>query len=198
VLQPRRCVTPDLPDSVEVADQQTLPQLDENSPNAMSRVTEAFSQQEAEQQLCSLIFRQYDPYISWAPFMVVQDDASSVSVSRNRHDGAAIVYNLGLIHQWYSRSSPKVGAFYEIAYGLLSYVTEMSQESFTLRLCILNNLAAWCYENGAYESMRLSLGHLSEALDGMTHQHTNPIVHGMRTNIQWLLDSPVRSGGPAV
>jgi len=132
-------------------------------------VVEAFADQTQQQSSTSsttvvpVESRGYNPFICRTPFAIPESDTVP---SRNRlYQSAVIVYNLGISHQWFSRYSPKAAAFFEISAALLSSGGGTTEESFLLRICLLNNFGVWCFENGDGDAMRTSLEHLALVLD---------------------------------
>jgi len=212
--QPQRCVTPDVSDCLDAADEH-LAHLDDyiraaTSTDSVSTSAEPllvggtieYQRQVQQQQQSStssttvvpVESRGYNPFICRTPFAIPESDTVP---SRNRqYHSAVIVYNLGISHQWFSRYSPKAAAFFEISAALLSSGGGTTEESFLLRICLLNNFGVWCFENGDGDAMRTSLEHLALVLDEQPQLEHSEMVRGMRTNIRFLL-TPLNGGSPA-
>ena len=226
-FQPQRCVTPEIPAclhtaeehlahledyirTAETADSATIeigsastditasPQelhlqvygYSEHHPRQLSNSTDSLSASCVPPEC-----RGYSPYMCWTPFPLAEDSDLQLN---NQYTSAVIVFNLGLVHQWFSKYSPKTAAFYEISAALLSSVVSTMDDSLRLRISLLNNFAVWCFENADGDAMRISLDHLSGVLDDpVSTQILEPqVMQGMRTNIQWLL-TPLNGGSPA-
>jgi len=225
---PQRCVTPEIPDCLQVADEH-LARIDEyiqaastNAIDTPMRTTVMVSQESAgdihllqvqgyddyhhhdqpsassssrnDTTVVPLESRGYNPYLCLTPFLIPPNN----DTVHNQYISALIVFNLGVVHQWFSRYSPKTAAFYEISAALLSNVAESTSESLRLRVCLLNNFAVWCFENADGEAMRTSLEHLSYMLDepAISQVLSTEMILGFRTNIQCLL-TPRDGGSPA-
>jgi len=173
--------------------------------------------------------RGYDPFLCWTPFPLPEEQhpnqqtndvspATAPAASsglHTQHTSAVIVYNLGIIHQWFCRQSPKSPAFYEISAAFLSSITNITtsvdvsssslrsnnnqQQVLLLQASLLNNFAVWCFDNGDGDAMRSSLEHLSDVLestDVVADVLPDRTVQGMRRNIRCLL-TPEHGCSPA-
>jgi hypothetical protein len=134
--------------------------------------------------------RGYEPFIYKMPYFVPEDQPFCLTLL-----SCAIVYNIGLVHQWMDRDSPKTGKFYTIAAMLLMNDPLLAVDyhgTLHLRLALLNNFGVWCYEHGVGDSMCTCLEHLASALDREEQTDRDSFVgtslmQCLRFNIQWLL-----------
>lgn len=226
--QPQRCVTPEIPACLHTAEEHlahledyvraaetvdsatnvqgsAAPDITASPQELHVQVygyTDHHPQQPARNSSDSLLAncvppecRGYSPYMCWTPFTLPENNDAQLN---NQYTSAVIVFNLGLVHQWFSKNSPKTAAFYEISAALLSSVVPSMDDCLRLRISLLNNFSVWCFENADGDAMRTSLDHLLGVLDDpVSTQILEPqVMQGIRTNIQWLL-TPLNGGSPA-
>jgi hypothetical protein len=143
--------------------------------------------------------RGFEPFVCKMPYFIPEDQPVSITLL-----SCAIVYNIGLVHQWMDRHSPKTAEFYTIAAMLLMNDPVLAADyhgTLHLRLALLNNFGVWCYEHGVGDSMRTCMEHLAMALDRQEQKGRDSIVDAglvqcFRFNIQCLL-APLNGASPA-
>jgi hypothetical protein len=132
----------------------------------------------------------YSPYICQRPFELPLNRTTSTQLT-----SAAIIFNLGLVHQVVSKASAKATAFYEIAAALLSS-EDSSGESALLRVALMNNYGVLSYLNGEGEALALCMEHLSTVLREPHPVIDTEIERNIHRNINWFL-TPLNGGSPA-
>lgn len=195
-----RCVTPDLPDSLSRAEMHLM-----NLDNYLSQAN--LVEQSGTHDLiidrldegatvladCTTLPLQHqgrDPFIFQTPFKIPENEPVVTQIA-----SSVIVFNLGLVHQCMSRTSPKTASFYEISAALLASMPETS-DTLLLRIALLNNFGVWSLENGDSGSMRTCMEHLSIAMEEEGSSIDSATRDGIRSNIFWFL-MPSTSGSPA-
>ena len=145
----------------------------------------------------STAHQDYNPFLCFTPFPLPehQEDGNA------QFSSAIIIYNLGIIHQWFCRYSPKAPAFFEISAALVSTVEDCCSPQHVcllLRVSLLNNFSVWSFDNADSEAMCSSLEHLSDILEAPEVVDALPplLVQRMRRNIRCLL-TPEHRCSPA-
>jgi hypothetical protein len=132
----------------------------------------------------------YTPYMCRQPFQLPMTPNTSKQLT-----SSTIVYNLGLVHQVVSKVSAKAAAFYEISSALLSSEAP-TDETFLLRVALMNNFGVWSYLNGEGETLSLCMDHLSTVLREPHPEVDADIERYVKRNILWFLTPPT-GGSPA-
>ena len=137
--------------------------------------------------------RGYDPYLYLTPFEILEHHSESTQLS-----SAIIVFNLGLCYHSFGNRHPKSAALYEIAAAILAE-EELTDETFLIRIALLNNFGAWCYENAEGEPLRNCMEHLSELLDDDARSNSLPegVFRNVGLNVRWFLQPPDASSPAA-
>lgn len=102
----------------------------------------------------------------------------------SRNESATIIFNLALVDHLKNRASQQAVQLYELAMTLLT--GEVVDE---LGVALMNNIGAWCYENGDLEGTMTCIGHLSIFLGSCSGLLNEEQRDGLQANVLWMTNS---------
>lgn len=102
----------------------------------------------------------------------------------SRKESATVIFNLALVDHLRNRASTQAVQLYELAMTLLT--GEVVDE---LGIALMNNIAAWCFENGDSEGTMACLSHLNNFLGACSGLLDQEQRDGLQANVLWMANS---------